>query len=121
MAGHVEFKVSEQWQGETLDRVVKAAGRAGTRAAAERLRAYAVPLAPLDLGPLRSSASVKGINAEPVAILIFDAPYAAVQHERLDYQHDDGQAKYVEEPMTEHARELQAIIAKVVGDAIHDA
>lgn len=117
----VKYSVTAQWEGPRLNRSMKAGARKGVRRGAEYLKSLSVPLAPLDLGPLRASASVRLINAEPVAYLIFDTPYAAIQHEDESFQHDDGQAKYVEEPMTKHAHEIQGMIAKEVHLAIVNA
>jgi hypothetical protein len=58
-------------------------------------------LAPLDTGDLRSSgyAKVEGLNVE----LGFTAPYALIQHERLDFKHPrGGQAKYLEQPLKQN-------------------
>lgn len=104
-----------RWTGGRLDAAMKTAGRRGTRKAAEFLRGESVPLAPLDLGPLRESATVKGINAEPVALVIYDTPYAAAQHEGADFVHPkDGQADYLGQPFRENARVMQRIIAEEV-------
>jgi hypothetical protein len=58
-------------------------------------------LAPLDTGDLRGSgyAKVEGLNVE----LGFTAPYALIQHERLDFKHPrGGQAKYLEQPLKQN-------------------
>lgn len=61
--------------------------------------------APLDEGTLRASADWE-VNGKWGKVY-FDSPYAAVQHERLDFKHTDGEAKYLEKP----AKEKQAIYA----------
>lgn len=38
--------------------------------------------------------------------------YAAIQHENLEYHHDIGQAKYLEEPYEAHKSELADFIAR---------
>lgn len=118
----VVYSVTAEWRGGRVTQAVGIGGMIGVNKGAEYLKSLAVPLAPLDRGPLRESASI--MPATPLkaeALLIFDTPYAARQHEELDYQHDDGQAKYVEEPMTERNRDIQAIIAKEVRVAILNA
>lgn len=110
--------VDSQWNGHKLTARLKAAGRRGTRAAGTRLRALALPLTPLDRGPLRKAASVKGVNQEPVALVVFDSPYAVRQHEELDYNHTVGQAKYLEQPLNQHRNELMGIIAQHMREAI---
>jgi hypothetical protein len=107
------------WQGPRVTRAVARGAARGVNLALERLRALSVPLAPLDTGALRNSASIRdATDATAEGFLVFDTPYAAVQHERLDYAHDDGQAKYVEEPMMEHGAELMSIVAREVGHGI---
>lgn len=39
------------------------------------------------------------LGRSPGWVVGFRAPHAAIQHERLDYYHDDGQAKYLETAM----------------------
>ncbi len=111
-----------QWNGGRVTRAVGIGAQRGTTRAAEYLKSISVPKAPLDRGPLRASAKV--IPATPYkaeAILLFDEPYAAIQHENLEYHHDDGQAKYVEQPMVANQRKIQGIIAQDIAEAINDA
>lgn len=119
---HVRFDLNSEWNGGRLTTAMTASGRRGVLRAGERLRALSVPLAPKDQGPLRESATVKGVpGEEPAAYVVFDTPYAAKQHEELDYRHTDGQAKYLEEPLNDHARELQGIIAQEIKIGITNA
>jgi hypothetical protein len=37
--------------------------------------------------------------------------YAVIQHERLDYQHDDGEAKYLENAVMGAQTQIEAAIA----------
>jgi len=85
-----------------------------------------VKLAPVDTGDLRGSGSVDfgnrtiaegtedgGIQEKsriqqpidnPMATIGFGVPYAARQHEELEYDHPrGGQAKYLEQPMKEQS------------------
>lgn len=110
---------SVAWKGDGIGARMTAGGADGATRAAERLKALAVPLAPLDLGDLRGSANViPATAANPEAVLVFDRVYAAIQHEREDFQHEDGQAKYVEQPMREYQGELLAIMGKGVRVAL---
>lgn len=116
MAG-AHYTSSVVWHGDQISRGVARGGVIGTTKAAHRLQALSVPLAPIDTGALRESASVVPANDGqnlPEAALVFDTPYAAAQHENEQYHHDQGQAKYVEQPLTEHSAELQGIIAAEV-------
>lgn len=122
MAGHVSYSSSFVWQGERVTAAVGIAAAQGINVALERLRALSVPLAPLDRGPLRQSATIRQATAyRAEGWLLFDVPYAAIQHEELDYRHDDGQAKYVEQPMNDHQAELYGLIAREVRVGIINA
>lgn len=59
---------------------------------------------PIDTGQLRDSGFISNPFQTPngweVAIG-FAEPYALIQHERLDYNHPHGQAKYLEEPLAQ--------------------
>lgn len=118
MPGTVYSSVIE-WNGARLTGSVKTAARRGTRKAAEWLRGESVPLAPLDWGTLREAATVKGVNAEPIALVVYDTPYAAIQHEREDFRHPKaGQADYLGQPMRNGKAIMYGIIAAEVRVAI---
>lgn len=109
--------VKSKWQGQQLARRVSQAAVRGSNRAAERLRALAVTQAPLRDGPLRGSAFVQPAEDHgPIvqAVVGFDTPYAARQHEETGWNHTDGKAKYLEDPTRENANELGAIIAAEV-------
>lgn len=57
-------------------------------------------LAPLDTGDLRGSASheVRDIREGYAGFVGYSVPYSIVQHEDLSLSHDEGQAKFLEEP-----------------------
>lgn len=98
---------ADQLLNATTEGVVRGLNMAG-----ERLRALSVPLTPIDRGDLRSATEV--IPAEPgneVATVSNGMVYAARQHEELDWKHEDGQAKYLEQPARESADELMEIVA----------
>lgn len=126
--GTVSVATNVEWNGERLGRAVTAGAKRGVTKGAEFLKSLSVPKAPIDTAALRGSATVlAATDAASVggtlieAVLLFDEPYAAVQHERLDYHHDDGQAKYVEEPMIQQQRQIQGIIAAEVRESISHA
>lgn len=77
-------------------------------AAAHDVGNQADNLVPVDEGILKASQAItppKAHSKTPTARITYggpSAPYALVQHERLDYEHPKGgQAKYLEEPFTE--------------------
>lgn len=113
----VQYSESSEWRG---DRVTRAVGRGiarGLTRGAQRLGALAMPLTPLDRGPLRSSQTVKPATENTnEAAVIYDTPYAVRQHEEMDYAHSVGQAKYLEQPLREHRAELFGIVAKEIAD-----
>lgn len=114
--------IREEWHGDRIDLI--AAGRRGVKSAANRLLAISLPKVPVDTGALRSSGRVTntGSNgAVPVANVEYSTDYAVYQHEALDWNHDEGQAKFLEEPLRTSRAELLGIIAKEIRDAIHNA
>jgi len=120
MAG-AGYESSLEWKGQAFDRAQRNAGRVGVRRAGEWLLAQSVPLAPKDTGALRASGQVRGINAEPVVLVVFDTPYAIIQHENEEYHHDDGQAKYLERPLMEGTQTMNAIIAQAIREGFANA
>lgn len=68
-----------------------------------------VPIVPVDTGVLRASGYVVPPEVTPVEAVVTlgfggaAAAYAIVQHERLDYRHPVGQAKYLEAPVRRNA------------------
>lgn len=63
-------------------------------ATAKEVLKEARKLVPRDRGKLSSSGRVEA-DWKSVAVA-FRQPYAWIQHERLDFQHEQGQAKYLE-------------------------
>jgi hypothetical protein len=56
--------------------------------------------APKDMGDLRGSGFAE--MDDYTVTVGFTEEYALAQHERLDYQHTDGEAKYLENPLNEN-------------------
>lgn len=73
-------------------------------------------LAPLEEGTLRGSADREtndhGNHVEVVGS--FSTPYAARQHEELGWDHEHGQAKYLEEPFKRRLPTLEPGLAAVI-------
>jgi hypothetical protein len=93
--------------------------REASEAAAEHVLGVAQELVPLEEGPLQKSGRVVVSKQGHQAQIVFDTPYAVVQHENLDYQHAPGrQAKYLSTPMeTEHevCRQIMAAVLREYG------
>lgn len=53
------------------------------------------------------------VRAETVNRIVvgYSAPYAVYQHENLEYHHEVGQAKYLEEPARVHRKRIARIVA----------
>ncbi len=74
---------------------IEQAARDSLQDTARKVLKVAKGLAPVEDGDLRKSGKVKVDDLE--VRVVFDAPHAWLQHERLDYQHPQGgQAKYLE-------------------------
>ncbi|QIK64150.1 hypothetical protein G7068_13785 [Leucobacter viscericola] len=111
--------VTTEWHGDALIAALKAEAPEALNHAAELLRGDSVPLAPIDRGPLRASVQVTPATAGSLtAYVSYDTPYAARQHEEMDWRHDEGQAKYLEGPLTENEAKYQQAIASRLGKAL---
>jgi hypothetical protein len=105
------------WRGDEYSALFREAAAQGLTLGAEYLLGEAIPRTPLMDGPLRESGAVEPATPGDLeAVVSFDTPYARRQHEELDWQHDDGEAKYLERPLEEKADEIQGIIARQIGD-----
>lgn len=110
--------VTTEWNGDIVAAAISASAHEALNHAAELLRGDSVPLAPLDRGDLRGSAQVTPATASNLTSHVsYDTPYAARQHEELGWRHDEGQAKYLEGPLTENEAKYQQAIASRLGEA----
>ncbi|QIK63838.1 hypothetical protein G7068_12030 [Leucobacter viscericola] len=111
--------VTTEWNGDAAIAALEAEAPEAVNHAAELLRGDSVPLAPIDRGQLRASAQVTPATAGSLtAYVSYDTSYAARQHEELDWQHDEGQSKYLEGPLTENEAKYQQAIADRLGKAL---
>ena len=89
---------------------IEKAAREALRDTAKEVLARAKENVPVDDGGLRRSGKIR---VDDLSVMVrFTAPHAWLQHERLDYKHDDGGAKYLERAVDEVGVE-NAIIAGV--------
>jgi len=84
------------------------------------LQGKAQRIAPKYKGPLRGSgdSGVKIEGSRITGIVSFDKPYALEQHENLEYHHDDGQAKYLEQPFNENSGDYIEELKKAIKEEL---
>ena len=68
------------------------------------LQQKAQDLTPVDTGALRSSAFTEAESgSNPSVVVGFEEEYAIFVHENLEAHHNNGQAKFLEQPLRENA------------------
>lgn len=65
-------------------------------------------------GELIASGRVDMIEAEKKAAISFNTIYASLQHERMDWHHTHGNAKFLERPMLDTREQQVETIAKAI-------
>lgn len=89
----------------------RAAAVEGLNLLAERDRAIAVPLTPIQYGDLRSGHTVVPATPDELtSAVVNDLDYAVPVHEDLTARHPSGQAKYFEEAATQVEPEVEPIL-----------
>jgi len=131
MVAHVTTLMT--FNGRAVTAGARAGAVVGINMAIERLRGHSVERAPVDQGDLRGSAATEHADAgqaQPTALLVFDEPYAATQHEGLDFEHTPGaagepagEARYVAKNYEDPTRrkEYTDLIGRGVRDGIASA
>lgn len=87
----------------------------GTWSALDHLAAVSKQQVPLDQGPLKNSCYVDVAEDGNSGTVSYDTPYAVVQHENTQYQHQRGRkAKYLEDPANDSAvqHEMRELIKR---------
>ena len=70
---------------------------------------------PLDQGPLQDSGAVDKDEGTKQVSVYYDTPYAAIQHENLEYSHNGNRtAKYLENPTLENAPKVFDIVVEEI-------
>lgn len=93
-----------------------AAITAGLKAGADQLLDKSNALVPFDDGDLKKSG--RAVAEGTSAAVGYSADHAIKQHEKLNYHHDGGQAKYLETAFRANASEIQQTIADHIRDAL---
>lgn len=64
-----------------------------------------------------SDAQIIGDKVE--GYVSFDTPYATRQHEEMDYKHEQGQAKYLEQPFKENIDKYTSALGNAIAKAVN--
>lgn len=87
----------------------------GLHLAAEHVLGEATKTVPIEEGTLQRSGATDVDPANLQASVYYDTPYAARQHEEMDYHHDSGRtAKWLENAFNAEAGTVGVIIAKTI-------
>ena len=107
---------STNWNGAKARRVVHAAGADGVEAGAKLVFGESQRAVPTDTGGLKESGEITtdGLRAEITYGKGLPDPRAVIVHEKLDLHHDDGTAKYLENPTNAAAEQVRSIIAAAI-------
>lgn len=98
--GHVDFAQA----GEKL----LASAREALAAAADDVLARSNALVPVNSGNLEASGKTS-MESEDQATIEYDADYAVIQHERTEWHHAQGQAKFLETALLDSTRTEQIL------------
>jgi hypothetical protein len=117
--GNGGIRLETEWKGDEVTPNARRGAARGLGLGAEHVRAVSVDRAPLDTAALRDSATASHDPETLTAAVSYDTPYAARQHEELNYQHREGGPKYLESALASErdivARLIQAQIRKALG------
>lgn len=96
--------------------MVHAAGAEGVEAGAQLVFVDSQRDVPTDTGGLKQSGRLRtdGLYAEITYGEGLPDPRAVIVHEKLDLHHDDGTAKYLENPTTAAAARVRSTIAAAI-------
>lgn len=110
--------VRSDWRGGTANQRARRGADLGAAAGGDHVRDVAVHRAPRLTGTLRASAHVTQEPGSGTAAIGFGADYAIYQHERMDYQHDDGGPKFLETALVSERREVARLMQTEVRKAL---
>jgi hypothetical protein len=101
---------------EAIAQRVIVAAEDGAKDAADVIKQDAIERAPAETGELRNSCQVDADGLE--ATIYFDTPYAIAQHEEIDWNHEIGEAKYLENAAIAKREVAGAVIAEAIRQAL---
>lgn len=105
-----------EWNGDKIAARVNAARRKALLNSANHVKERAVERTPLETGALRNSATASVGDRQ--AAVSYNTPYAVKQHEEVGYQHQDGEAKFLENAMRSEADAVKRLIAQAYQEAM---
>lgn len=104
-----------EWRGPEASKLIAELGVTGLNRAADYLLGLSQELVPERTRGLEESARTHKTNPEELASQVQYLKFTAVwQHEKLSYHHKHGQAKYLEQPLVQHARDISNIVASEI-------
>lgn len=110
-----------KWNGEKIKEAIEAGAIRGLTFAAEHLLKEARDLVPIDTAALERSGRAVVDPDKMEATVLFDTPYAVIQHEDLTFRHAPGrQAKYLEQPMITERETMRKIIQKQIAKELRN-
>ncbi|MFI6266157.1 hypothetical protein [Micromonospora sp. NPDC051006] len=108
-----------EWNGPELEAIIEGASGAGLLLAAEHLLQVSRTEVPIEEATLERSGVAEVDDADMIAAVSYDTPYAVRQHEEMTWRHDEGRkAKYLEDPMNAERETLLELVAAPIQDAL---
>lgn len=104
-----------------IKNLTKECTKKGTWSALDHLAAVSKEQVPLDQGPLKNSCYVDVSEDGSSGTVSYDTPYAVVQHENTQFQHQrNRKAKYLEDPANDPnvQREMRELIARAYRESM---
>ena len=99
-----KLRVRAQIDTAKFREAIRNGSRRGMYAAMDHLGTVSKEQVPLRDGPLRDSGNPSVSADGKTGCYSFDTPYAVVQHEHTEFQHQHGRkAKYLEDPVNDKA------------------
>lgn len=109
------------WHGAEATAAERRGAARGLYLGAEHVLEEANRIVPIEEHTLQASGVASADEGALQAAVSYDTPYAVVQHEELDYQHDEGrQAKYLETPINDAGvrSKVEELIAREIKAAL---
>lgn len=109
------FKLDVRLDRAKIKNITQQCSKKGTWSALDHLAAVSKEQVPLDQGPLKNSCYVDVADDGSSGTVSYDTPYAVVQHENMQFQHQRGRkAKYLEDPANDSSvlNEMQQLMKR---------